>query len=76
MVGGHVCGFEDNSTIIPFNIRPKPERFDPTWFEEVTSYMLDVAVSLNAFFTHCKPAVELALAMGVPYRYGHKIHLK
>lgn len=68
MVGGQVCGFEDNATIVPFNITSKPVKFDPFWIEEVVSYIFDTAASLNAFLSCCNPATQMALSMGIPFR--------
>lgn len=68
MVGGQICGFEENASIVPFAIRPKPSKFDPYWVEETVTYLLDTAASLNAFLSNCKTAVGMGLNMGIPYR--------
>ncbi|XP_022916248.2 activating signal cointegrator 1 complex subunit 2 [Onthophagus taurus] len=68
MIGGYICGFEENSVKIPIGIRPKPAKFDPQWVEEVTIYLLDTSASLNAFLSSCNNALNVALEMGIPYR--------
>lgn len=71
MVGGYVCGFEENSKIIPIGIRTKPQGFDPYWIDEVVTYILDMASILSAFLSNYKPALELASKTGLPFRLSY-----
>lgn len=68
MVGGQVCGFEENAVVIPVGIRPKPIVFDPFWVEEVTHYLLDTAATLHALLSNCPPTIQTAISLGLPYR--------
>lgn len=68
MVGGQICGFEDNSIMIPIGIRPRPSTFDPYWLEEIVTYLLDTATTLNSLLSNCTPSVESAFSLGLPYR--------
>ncbi|KAI4456742.1 hypothetical protein MML48_8g00002497 [Holotrichia oblita] len=68
MVGGQICGFEQNSVVIPIGIRSKPSVFDPYWLEEVVTYLLDTAATLNSLLSYCPPAIESAFSLGLAYR--------
>lgn len=69
IIGGQICGFENNVKVIPNYIRKKPTNFDPYWIEEATSYLVDTAINMNAFLSVCKPAVQIALNLGIPFRF-------
>ncbi|KRT81935.1 hypothetical protein AMK59_5834 [Oryctes borbonicus] len=68
MIGGQICGFQTNSVIIPIGIRSRPSIFDPYWLEEVATFLLDTAATLNALMSFCSPSVESAYSLGLPYR--------
>lgn len=68
MIGGHICGFEAGAKIIPIELEPKPDHFDPYWIEKAVTHLLDIFSSLHTFLPLQPKALEKALELGLPQR--------
>lgn len=68
MIGGYICGFEEGANIIPIELDPKPDHFDPYWIEKVVTHLLDIFSSLHTFLPLQPKALEKALELGLPHR--------
>ncbi|EFA08000.1 activating signal cointegrator 1 complex subunit 2 [Tribolium castaneum] len=68
MIGGHVCGFEPDAVIIPIAVEEKPPVFNLAWVFSVVDYLLNTISSLHMLLKFHKPAINVALSKGIPYR--------
>ncbi|KAJ8916873.1 hypothetical protein NQ315_005880 [Exocentrus adspersus] len=68
MIGGHVCGFDDNAVRVPISIKERPKVFNLAWIYSVVNYLLNTLALLNTLLQFYKPAIEICLNKGLPYR--------
>ncbi|XP_044253366.1 activating signal cointegrator 1 complex subunit 2 [Tribolium madens] len=71
MIGGHVCGFEPDAVIIPIAVEEKPPVFNLAWVFSVVDYLLNTISSLRMLLKFYKPAINVALSKGIPYRLSY-----
>lgn len=69
MIGGHVCGFDEDAVVVPVSIKERPKVFSLSWVYSVVNYLLNTLALLNTLLQFYKPAVEICLDKKLPYRY-------
>ncbi|KAJ8959098.1 hypothetical protein NQ318_022355 [Aromia moschata] len=68
MIGGHVCGFDRDAEIVPISIEKRPPVFSLVWTYSIVDYLLNTLALLNTLLQFYKPAIEISLSKGLPYR--------
>lgn len=68
MIGGYVCGFDEDAVIVPISIERRPPVFNMEWIYSVVNYLLNSISLLNVVLQFYKPSVEIALEKQLPFR--------